>query len=323
MNVNEELLDKFLYWMEERHRIYVSYKIEGRKPPFSKDPIFNEWKFTNVFRELDTGTIWLRENFIEPFEDDEHLFFNICAYRSFNWWPTSLYMGYQVAEDSFSEYSNDDDFIYIWNPTQLEQDLNDRQFHDGEQIFTNAHMLTGTLGGPERKNKIWQVVWQVLDSLWKTQDKYNPEVTGERTLEGFFKKMKDATGFGPFIAYEVTTDLRHTRYLQAAPDILTWANPGPGAMRGINRLLNLPVGRYKDGSTTKYHPVKVSGLDYVQNMRDLLAIALEELPNNDDYHIAFYELEMRDIEHSLCEFDKYMRVQTGEGYPRQRFNPKL
>jgi hypothetical protein len=31
---------------------------------------------------------------------------------------------------------------------------------------------------------------------------------------------------------------------------------------------------------------------------------------------------MREIEHSLCEFDKYMRVKRGEGRPRSKYQPR-
>ena len=33
-------------------------------------------------------------------------------------------------------------------------------------------------------------------------------------------------------------------------------------------------------------------------------------------------LEMRDIEHSLCEFDKYERVRLGQGAPRSKYTYK-
>ena len=33
-------------------------------------------------------------------------------------------------------------------------------------------------------------------------------------------------------------------------------------------------------------------------------------------------LEMRDIEHCLCEFDKYERVRLGQGRPRAKYKPR-
>jgi hypothetical protein len=104
------------------------------------------------------------------------------------------------------------------------------------------------------------------------------------------------------MAYEVVTDLRHTRYLRAAPDIYDWANAGPGALRGLNRLLgrdlNAPVA---DRAVTL--------------MRAIYA-------EQDTYRAAHVpRLEMRDIEHSLCELDKYLRVKQGQGKPRARYTP--
>lgn len=49
-------------------------------------------------------------------------------------------------------------------------------------------------------------------------------------------------------------------------------------------------------------------------MRELLEQAPSNLP------VDFPALEMRGIEHSLCEADKYLRVLNGEGKPRARFN---
>ena len=43
-----------------------------------------------------------------------------------------------------------------------------------------------------------------------------------------------------------------------------------------------------------------------------------------DYSVEMLEpyvpaLEMRDIEHCLCEFDKYERTRLGEGRPRAKY----
>ena len=49
-------------------------------------------------------------------------------------------------------------------------------------------------------------------------------------------------------------------------------------------------------------------------MRDLLSMSPLHLTKD-----FLPKLEMRDIEHSLCEFDKYERVRNGEGAPRGRY----
>ena len=73
-------------------------------------------------------------------------------------------------------------------------------------------------------------------------------------------------------------------------------------MRGLNRL---------HGRQLKFTQQKHL---FVTEMRDLLGRVGEDprWPKNP------HELpvEMRDVEHTLCEFDKYERVRNGEGRPR-------
>ena len=37
-------------------------------------------------------------------------------------------------------------------------------------------------------------------------------------------------------------------------------------------------------------------------------------------HVPLSEIDMRAIEHSLCEWDKYERVRLHQGKPRSKFN---
>ena len=71
--------------------------------------------------------------------------------------------------------------------------------------------------------------------------------------------------------------------------------------RGLNRVYNRPVDKH----------VK-SGQNIVE-MRELLKASPDFL------HGQVPDLEMRDIEHSLCEFDKYERVRLGQGKPRSLY----
>jgi len=91
-------------------------------------------------------------------------------------------------------------------------------------------------------------------------------------------------------------------FLNSAKDIKTWANAGPGAMRGLNRIF----GRDLDWKSSKHN--------WNEDMLGLFKCRNQYLP--DDIAEA---IEMREIEHSLCEFDKYERVRLGQGTPRGRY----
>jgi len=94
-------------------------------------------------------------------------------------------------------------------------------------------------------------------------------------------------------------------------DVYTWANPGPGARRGLNRIFR---GGPKNG------PDKNKNEQFVAEMRHLLELANSgEQEPHVGQHVPL-PLEMREIEHSLCEFDKYMRVLKDEGRPRSRYH---
>lgn len=282
MKLLEEHVKRFFYWINERHHIYVK-RIAGEPWPWTSDPILREYKFTNAFRELDTGTVWLRKNIREPYANHPELFFNIAMYRLYNYWPTAEEVGY----------------VETYDPDTYVAKMRARRAR-GEQIFTGAHMLPG-VGGCD---KIELIFGRYFKYLWEHRKSLEPNPVD--TLENSFYRLKSAPGFGPFIAYEVISDLRWTRYLHTATDIMTWANPGPGAKRGVIRLT---------GSSPRKTKVKISNDELIGHMQYLRELS-------DTMRASWVpRLEMREIEHSLCEFDKYERVRNNEGRPRSRYSP--
>ncbi len=271
--MNENANTLFWYFVNERHRIYLR-KSAGDPRPWTKDPILHEWKFTNVFRELDRGTIWLREHFREPHADaGPLLLFNVAWYRIFNWIPTAEALGWRAT----------------WEVDEVVQTL-DRL----PQVFTNAHMLRGTAGEPKVVTyaKVGREIWESQGDLYQAARHW-------RRMEIVFDILTDFRNIGPFLAYEIVTDLRHTSILGDATDINSWANVGPGAMRGLQRIW---PGLPKSDGLVKMHAL------------------LKESGSEREGHVP--EMELRDIEHSLCEYDKMMRVKNGEGTPRCRYVPR-
>jgi hypothetical protein len=278
MGLTSATEDKFFYWITERHYIYLRRQ-RGEPKPWTTDPILRDYKFTNPFRENDRGTIWLRENFLEPHRNDNLslVAFNICWYRMFNWWGTGEFLGWQTD----------------WVPLVVQRGLENR-LAEKKQVFTGAHIVYS----PPGQSKIAAIVRTCTD-LWNIRLVIADVAREQRSLQAVFDILTSVYCVGGFMAYEMVTDMRHTKLLEDAHDIMTWANPGPGAVRGLQRL-GFP------------HTPKVA----IGSMELLLTRSQEPgvLPQD------FPKLEMRDIEHSLCEFDKYTRVESGEGEPRAKFN---
>jgi hypothetical protein len=271
----KDSMKDFFKFISERHQIYLNRQA-GMPFPWTEDEILQTYSFCNVFRELDTVTIWIRENWREPYADHPNLPFAMAMARQINWTDT-------LAEIGFPEE---------WNPEHAKNVMRARQLKK-EKVYTGAYMLTGTLGGP----KIDQTIDKILTPLYEDQP-----LIDNNSLENTWREYLRYKGFAKFISYEVVTDLRHTKHLNQAKDIMTWANAGPGAKRGLNRIFE------RDIKT----PLKNEQSNH--EMMDLLDYSVEML----EPHVP--ALEMRDIEHSLCEFDKYERTRLNQGRPRAKYH---
>lgn len=282
-----------LDYMKARHAIYLLKESGGYAAQhlWTADPIFKTWSFCNVYRELDTVTQWINEYIRKPQADNPYLWFWLAAARQINWPPTlsALIAGSCFPTKERPKFLNEG----------ARNIMNERRAA-GLKVYTGAYMLTAHGDdGSGRSDKAHFTCNIVLKNIWEDRAKLEPLMSG--SLEGVVEALRPYNGWGYFTAYEVACDLRYTRYLESAPDIMTWANPGPGAARGINRLL------------CRDYNLSMPRNDQINAMRDLLGSISTVWPNH------WPKLEMREIEHSLCEFDKYERVRLGQGTPRAKY----
>ena len=295
--MNKNMLGTFFYWMNERHKIHM-LKERGADPPWTKDLILRQYKFTNPFRQNDAVTRILTEEVVRPHLNDDPalLFANICTFRMFNWPETYRVLG---------------GWRIRWN---TERAVNTLELHKqrGNKIFTGAYIITNA---GSRMSKI-KYICNAVENLWRFNKKIVKQMQECNSLEQSVKLLCEYEAVGKFIAYELVTDLRHTHILDQATDIYSWANPGPGAKRGLNRL--------HDRDLLFRQPDR----KFIDEMVVLMDLACKELSKKNGGALGFIknnyveEIEMRDIEHSLCEFDKYVRVLNGEGRPRSKYTPK-
>lgn len=292
----------FWYWINERHMIYIKSKVYMHPKPWTEDQILQDYRFCNVFRELDTVTKEFKAMFA-PYALHDNLWFLYCLARQINW-PETVQELVPLAVDAINGPLSLPEY---WNPEQVYRLMRARQAA-GKKLYTGAYMLRGDIQREgQDNNKPRYTVYSVLDPVWKANDNSldginDPDLPKWMSIQDCTAWLSEFSGWGGFLAYEVATDLRHTRYLKNAPDIMTWANAGPGAKRGLNRIFGRNLNK------------ALSQEQALDEMRWLLGESKDWLK---DYMPS---LEMRDIEHSLCEADKYLRVKHGEGRPRAKYN---
>ena len=276
-----EELDRYTYWIEERERIRHLKEELKQDPPWTEDPILKEFKFCQVFREDDRTTRWFRTHMREPLRNSPDVFMATIAFRFFNLIETGRTL-------------LDNNLHIEWDrPKAI------------EEIKKNPKWITGAyiVKSPNRMDKVTGVT-ECVSHLWDDRENIIKQLESFTTLEEAWKFLMQYPYIGPFVSYEMVTDLRHTYLLENATDICSWGNPGPGAMRGLNRLTGRPLEFCK------------RSWDWHSEMLDLYDWCSQKL----DLSKLNYPFEMREVEGGLCEFDKYSRILKGQGRTRSVYN---
>jgi hypothetical protein len=252
-------------------------KEAGRPRPWTKNEILDTYRFCNVQREHDRVTRWIASNWREPNAGMPDLWFAMVVARLLNL-PASLEaVGLPLP----------------WKPKDFCAVLHKRK-KAGLNNFNAAYIVSTNGFAME---KVEYLTNRVLNPIWADRARIRPAV-GD-TLEGFHRRLMDYDGMGSFMAAQVVADVKYAGALEYAADWHTWAAPGPGSMRGLSRVMELPVdSRWPGGSWLE---------------------TLTKLRRKITPHIS---LHAQDLQNCLCEFDKYERVRLGEGRPKQLYKEK-
>ncbi len=264
-------------------------KEAGNPWPWSNDPILNEYKFTNVKREDDRTTRWMRTNWTGPHGNRPagEIIFNCAVFRYFGTTEFAGALGWQ------------DD----WQPEACIELARERASH-GEKVFTGAYIIP-TLG--HRGPKAEAVARLILTPLWADRDRLAGIASSTQSWKAVAMAMRGLPGFGGtgFMVKEVLQDVIQTPVLACAVDRNAWCPAGPGARRGLNRIYQRPLKQ------------TVRDEELLKEMVELFEQSHAALPE------FMPQLELHDIQFQLCEYDKYERVRLGQGRPKARYKPSI
>jgi len=285
-----KLIDKevALYFAtaRERYRIMLRRR-NGKEAPWSNDQIFNDWFFCNLFREDDKVTRWVKKWIREPNRNSPNVLWMMVACRLFNKIPTLEIL---VNEGLFQPHEQDQ--------VQGEMGWRNRFIGLANHHLKDVKPLTGAaymVHTPYGMNKLKGCL-KLINDAFEYNDRMIKAITpGTTTQQEVWEMLMPEDCFGPFMSYEVVTDLKHTYLLENAPDIMTWSSPGPGACKGLSRMV---------GEEVSYGSAVARAAALVC-MRELL----ERSQTDRKLWPSFWpDWDMRTAEHWLCEHSKWCRV---------------
>ena len=214
-------IKRFFLFCKERHAIWHKRFLLKEPPPWTEDPILRERKFTNIYRELDRGTVYLWEH-AKSLPRDE-MYFAVIAFRYLNNW--------KIFEQIGGIPSTSADFERIRQ--QLRQ-LRDR----GISIFSRAYRTICAI--PMGAFRVDAYV-DLLQRISKNDhvNFLHRAAKDAPTAELFYESFLTLPHVGPFLAYEIYSDI-----IRLDPEV-KWSEDdfvhiGPGAERGLSYIFKAP-----------------------------------------------------------------------------------
>lgn len=217
----QEVYDTYWYFAAERQRIFES-RISGEQGPWSDDPIFQTYKFCNVFRAADRVSQYMIRTVCYGEEATEaDRLFQIVAFRTFSkpatWEALRLHLGhYPLLEDLRSGAFE-----------RVLTELRER----GDRIYTGAFILCANDAYGRRIKHLNHV--ELFKHMFLLDDGVS-QLLAARSLRELFGILRQYPLFGDFMAYQTAIDLNYSSLFNFSENDFTRA--GPGALRGIAKV---------------------------------------------------------------------------------------
>ena len=219
MKIRQDVFDTYWKTAAERQEIFYK-KLSGSLAPYTNDPIYQSYKFCNVYRASDRVSQFLIKNVIyKNHLSPDDILFRIFLFRLLNkvetWIELEKLLGkISLKNFNFENYSNA---------------LEKIKLNDGT-IYGNAFILCANKSfGFDKKH---QNHLTLLESVFK-KDVFSKELLKAKTLRELFEKLRTLPLIGNFMAYQIAIDFNYSEVFDFDENDFTIA--GPGAERGVKK----------------------------------------------------------------------------------------
>lgn len=217
----QEVYDTYWYFAAERQRIFEA-RISGEQGPWSDDPIFQTFKFCNVFRAADRVSQYMIRNvcYGEDVSEADRLF-QIVAFRTFSKPATWEALRQQLGHYPLLQDLRSGAFERVLT------ELRER----GSSIYTGAFILCANDVYGRRIKHLNHV--ELFKHMFVLEDG-GSQLLGAKSLRELFELLRGYPLFGDFMAYQTAIDLNYSALFNFSENSFTKA--GPGALRGIEKV---------------------------------------------------------------------------------------
>lgn len=300
---NNDRIQAFFEFIYDRQEIWHKRNVLQLSSPWTEDAIFQTYKFCNVYRELDGGTLAITHYLNQPTISPEQKLFNIIAYRFFNRRDT--------LENLFGGLLNSLDYDF----KHYEQRFDEKKMEGS--IFSNAYLISSHPYNPNYRPQDKHVkILLMLEDLKSKLPQFILALQSHSPQDGL-KIVSDYVAMaGPFLAGQILLDTTYASNIvdYSGNDFLV---VGPGAHWGLNIIFDAKLSK-KQADEKCRHLHAIQAQEFAQ-LKEKTGKDWNDIRwQNPQYPNSPY-LILHDIQNSLCEFRKYWRLKADEKAKRRYF----
>lgn len=348
IDVHEENKRLFFWLMHERMCIWKRRFIDNKERPWTKNEILRDYKFTNVYRELDRNSQWQIKNILlDNSLSLKNLIWKMMVFRFFNNPETFTFSPKNkvIQGDLFGaptksglkQAQSHDELI---SATKWKNGIPDYDEYDEDEFsrfiagirstglnpYTTAYLINSQATPGQPRDYCYTRV--VIPTLHAKIPEIIKTVISAKSPEDIISYLTKMPAVADFIAHEFYQDFtyipRYTDRKFMKFDQNDYTNVGPGASIGI-RLIYPSIDNLRDQKQAIYwlRDAAEKELAKIAKSKGEPMYYLEWDKEKRQYYFSDEcNITLHQIEMWLCEFQKYWKMTIKTGKQRSKFEPK-
>ena len=293
---------EFIY---NRQEVWYNRYVRKMPRPWTTDPILNEMKFCEVYRENDRCSRYLINKVINnPALSNSQKVFAILVFRIFN------------KDGLFDKYFREVPSVELFEASVRIKELDEAKAK-GLNLFNDAYNITQrTFVDSFRKREKHVQHLLNLERIARMWNVIFPMIQASKNAEEVFNVIKGLNFFGNFLAYQCVSDISYIKkFLDHNWNAFVYV--GPGARPGLDSYALTTITNYEIACKNVFDSQEQMFKElYQEKGKDWFKVK---------YDGAYYKspyISLNNIQSCFCEFRKYLGYKYNTGR-RKYYKPEV